>query len=116
MTRLDQVRELSRRNYSNAEIAQHLGLKSTRQVTRLKRAAGVASENKPTLTQEVRDEIRRLSVEEEWPPEEIANTLAVSYSTAYLWGVRGPGEEWSTVAHILAIKYPRLWRELRRKS
>lgn len=116
MTRLDQVRELSRRDFSNAEIAQHLGLKSTRQVTRLKRKAGVGSPNKPPLSEEVRNEIRRLSLEEGWPPEEIAHTLGVSYATAYLWGVRGPGEEWSTTAHVLAIKYPRLWRELRRKS
>lgn len=112
MTRLDRVRELSEQQLSNREIAAHLGLKSTRQVTRLKRLAGIPPANGAPLSESVRTEIRRLSEEEGWPPGEIAATLGVSQEAAGRWSTRGPGEEWSAIASRLATTHRTLWQSL----
>ena len=113
MTRLERVRKLAELEYTNAEIASVLGLRSTRQVQRIKRQAGVPPARPPKLTEEVRSEIRRLSEQEGWPPEEISETLGVSIEAAKRWSIRGPGKEWSAVASALAVRHRRLWSELR---
>lgn len=114
-TRLERVKRLAELNYSNAEIAAELGLRSDRQVIRLKRQAGIPAKNATGLPQEVRDRIRYLSEVEGWPLEEIRDTLGVSYEAAYRWSVRGPGDEWRTIAAQISRKHRALWNELRNK-
>ena len=115
MTRLDQVKRLAELDYTNREIADVIGVRSTRTVIRLKRRAGVPPKNPVAYPQEIRDEIRRLSEEEGWPVEEIVATLGVPYEVAQRWSVRGPGEEWRNIAARLAMKHRTLWNELRGK-
>lgn len=113
MTRLDTVRQMSARGASNAEIAAALDIKSDRQVIRLKHQAGVPVRKYVIPTREQIAEIKRLSREEQWPPEEIAATLGISWHVAHTYSDRGPGRDWADVAGRLAYKHPRLWRELR---
>lgn len=111
-TRLERVKLLDKQNYTNAEIGAVLGL-GTRQVIRLKRQAGIPPKNGNRLPPGVREEIRRRSEEDGWPPEEIVSTLGVSPEAAHNWSVRGVGDEWTNVARELARRYPALWYELR---
>lgn len=113
MTRHDSVREMVERGFSNSEIASALGLKSDRQVIRLKHQAGVPVKSYVIPSPDQIAEIQRLSREEQWPPEEIAATLGVSWHVAHTYSDRGPGRDWSDIAGRLAYKHPRLWRELR---
>ena len=98
---------------TNIQIAAAIGLKSDRQVIRLKREAGVAILSRAKIAPDIRERIRHLSEAEGWPPEEIAATLGISWNAAHENSIRGPGEEWSYTARRLAHKHPRLWRELR---
>lgn len=102
--------------YLNREIAEVLGLRSERQVTRLRRQAGLDNPNGEAPSPEVLAEIRRLSEEEGWPPEEISRTLGCSYNAAREHSVRGPGEDWSRISARLARKHRSLWDELRNKG
>lgn len=67
-----------------------------------------------SLTPQEREEILRLSEQERWPTQEIAETLGVSRQTAYDHGVRGPGKEWNKVARWAAKNHERLFEELKR--
>lgn len=116
MTRLDTVRQMTALGYTNPQIAAELGLKSDRQVIRLKHQAGVTVKSYEIPSDEQKAEIRRLSEEEQWPPEEIAETLGVSMWAIRQNVVKGPGDEWSATSSELSRKYPRLWRELMRAS
>ena len=111
-TRLERVKLLAEEGYTNAEIAAEIGVRSERQVIRLKRQAGVPPRNRENLSQEEIARIRHLSNVEEWPPGEIADTVGVSYYTVRHWAKRGPGQEWNKVARWCAAKYPHLYREL----
>lgn len=114
-TRLDQVKRLAELDYTNAEIAARLGIGSTRTVIRMKRKAGIPPRHNNALPDGVREEIRRRSEEDGWPPEEIVDTLGVSPEAAHKWSIRGPGKEWSETASRLALKHRALWNELRDK-
>lgn len=114
-TRLDRVIALHKQGYTDAEIARELGLSSTRQVLRLKRLAGIEPTPYPEYTEELKAEIRRLSGEEGWPPEEIIATLGVSRDAVNKYQVQGAGVEWRTVSARLAMKHRQLWNELREK-
>lgn len=114
-TKLERVVRLHSQGYTNDEIAEAMGWRSDRTVIRYKRAAGLPNQNGEPATPEQMAEIRRLSEEEGWPPEEIAETLGVSYNAAIDYSIRGPGKEWSAIAARCAIKYRSLWDELRSK-
>lgn len=111
-TRLERVKLLHEQKYTNAEIGAVIGV-GPRQVTRLKRQAGIPPANGNSLPPGVREEIRRRSEEDGWPPEEIVSTLGVSYEAAWKWSVRGVGSEWTDIARELAMRHPALWYELR---
>lgn len=113
MTRLDTARELHERGLSQKEIAQELGLKSTRTVYRLLREAGVPAQPRRTLTSDERAQVKRLSEVEGWPPGEIAFTLNLPYDTVLRWTTPGPGKEWRDVAGWCAREHTALFRELR---
>lgn len=114
MSRLDTVRQLHAQNYTQREIAQAIGLKSVKSVRRLFVQAGIPLRQRVVYTPEMVTEIKRLSGEEGWPPEEIAATLGLKYVSVLRHVVPGAGVEWRDTASWCARTHNQLFRELRR--
>ncbi len=118
MTRLDAVRALVERGFTNKQIAAELGLKSVDSVTRLRRQAGVSDnrQNRDPLDEATRARIYELINVEEWPPGEVVATLGVSFESVRKFGqytgYPQAGKDWNKIARWCARVHPRLYREL----